>query len=393
MVNEREAAPASRTPSPDNGEVSSKLEALRGRIDAIDRRLIDLLGERQKEVGAVVALKREHNLPVYHPAREEDLISTRRAQAAEVGFDPEYVEQIFRTILRSSRVSQTARIARKGVRPGATVLIVGGKGSLGQYLARWFTGAGYQVRILDRNDWARVGARCAGIDLALVSVPIDVTEEVVTRLGGHLPADCVLADVTSLKERPLAAMLASHPGPVVGLHPLFGPTTASMDKQLVVVTPGRMVEACQWVVDQFAAWGSVIVQADPAEHDESMAIVQALRHFASFAFGRFLYRRRVDLHRTLDFSSPIYRLELGMVGRLFAQDPSLYASIIFALPERRDLLAEYVESLGETTALLESDDTAAFCREFTKIAEWFGPFSDQAIRESSYLIEKLIERF
>jgi len=27
------------------------------------------------------------------------------------------------------------------------------------------------------------------------------------------------------------------------------------------------------------------------------------------------------------------------------------------------------------------------------VAQWFGPFSDQAMRESTFLIDKLIERF
>jgi hypothetical protein len=52
----------------------------------------------------------------------------------------------------------------------------------------------------------------------------------------------------------------------------------------------------------------------------------------------------------------IYRLELGMVGRLFAQDPGLYAEIIFATPERRALLKEYVEPLMSTTLQLPGDD-------------------------------------
>jgi len=34
-----------------------------------------------------------------------------------------------------------------------------------------------------------------------------------------------------------------------------------------------------------------------------------------------------------------------------------------------------------------------FCAEFKNIAEWFGPFSEQAMRESTYLIDRLIERF
>ena len=135
------------------------------------------------------------------------------------------------------------------------------------------------------------------------------------------------------------------------------------------------------------------MQVSAQEHDEIMSIVQTLRHFATFVFGRFLCHRHIDLSRSLEFSSPIYRLELGMVGRLFAQDPSLYAEIIFASEKRLTLLKDYLASLTENLAMIEKGDKELFCAEFRKIADWFGPFSEQAMRESTYLIDKLIERF
>ena len=43
----------------------------------------------------------------------------------------------------------------------------------------------------------------------------------------------------------------------------------------------------------------------------------------------------VQLEQLLALSSPIYRLELAMVGRLFAQDPQLYADIIMSSENNR----------------------------------------------------------
>ncbi len=379
-------------PSPDNRQTGEELERLRRQIDAIDNDLLSLLHKRQKGVEKIVALKKKHNLPVYHPAREEDLISDRREKATTRNLAPEFIEELFRLIMRRSRITQTDVIARRGVRPG-TVLIAGGAGKLGAYLHQWFSRAAYTVRILEKDDWSNAAELCSGADLALVSVPINKTEDVIMRLGPLLDPECILADVTSIKKGPVDAMLKAHKGPVLGLHPVFGPNTTSMDKQLVLVTPGRKAEKCQWVIDQFAAWGNVILQTNPKQHDENMTIVQALRHFASFVFGQFLCEHKIDVHKTLEFSSPIYRLELGMVGRLFAQDPDLYASIIFASPERRAMLKNYIASLSQNLEMLEKGDSARFCTEFKKISEWFGSFSDQAIRESSYLIDKLTERF
>ena len=131
MKNENSKTPVS---SPNeksvNHDVDHELERLRLQLDAIDQKIVSLLAERQAEVERVVQLKKAHNIPVYHPAREEDLISHRRSQGFKAGLNPDYVEEIYRRILRQSRVEQTAQMARKGVRAGASVLLVGGLGRL-----------------------------------------------------------------------------------------------------------------------------------------------------------------------------------------------------------------------------------------------------------------------
>lgn len=43
--------------------------------------------------------------------------------------------------------------------------------------------------------------------------------------------------------------------------------------------------------------------------------------------------------------------------------------------------------------MLENNDKQQFNKKFNEIATWFGPFGEQAMRESTFLINKLIERF
>ncbi len=385
--------PSIRTASSTVPDPKPALESLREQIDHLDQQLVDLLAQRGRVVQQVTEIKKRHDLPTFHPAREENLISARRAQATQAGLDPDYVEDLFRTMLRHSRVGQLSTLSRRSVRPGAKVLIVGGLGNMGRFFSTWLRQSDYEVRILDRDDWPQVRSLATSVDLCLLAVPIETTPSVALQIGPHLPSACVLADITSLKRKPLEAMLRGHAGPVVGLHPLFGPATVTMDKQIVVFSPGRAMDKCQWFLDQLTLWGNVLVETPPAEHDEIMGIVQALRHFATFSFGQFLRSRGVPILRTLELSSPIYRLELAMVGRLFAQDPQLYAEIVFATPERQTLLKDYIQSLQQNLALVERGDKAEFVARFRQIAEWFGPFSEQAMRESTFLVEKLVHRF
>lgn len=393
MSNQEQKSPTPQPGAATTAPSQVSLDQLREQIDRIDQQMVELLARRRQVVEAVAQVKREHDLPMSHPAREENLISARRAQAVAAGLEPDYVEDLFRAVLRNSRVGQLNTLGRRSVRPGAQVLIVGGLGSMGRFLSRWFSQSDYQVRVLDREDWPRVEPLTSGIDLCLLAVPIGVTPAVARQIAPHLPRGCVLADITSLKRAPMSAMLSHYGGPVVGLHPLFGPTTASMDRQIVAVTPGRDLPSCHWLLDQLTLWGNVLVETSPEEHDEVMGIVQALRHFATFAFGQFLCGRQVPLHRTLELSSPIYRLEMVMVGRLFAQDPSLYAEIVFASPERLALLRDFLQSLEQNRDLIERGDKAEFIARFREIAAWFGPFSEQALRESSFVVDKLVHRF
>lgn len=366
---------------------------LRTKIDKIDSQILSLLTQRQVQVENVVQLKKKHHIPVYHPAREEDLISQLRIQAEKANLDPDFMEDLYRVILRQSRVKQTNQMEHKGVKPGAKILIIGGAGQMGRFFASLFQKSGYEVRILTKNDWDKTAALCKGIDLCIISVPIEKTNDIIEQIVPFLDSKTLLVDLTSVKTDPLKKMLACHPGPVTGLHPLFGATTTSLDKQIIVVTPGRHSDHCQWLVEQLTLWGAVIVQSSAEEHDKIMGIVQALRHFASFSFGQFLYEKQARIEDTLEFSSPIYRLELGMVGRLFAQDGSLYSEIIFATEERRHLLKDYITSLSHHLEMLETNDKKLFIEKFDRISQWFGPFSEQAMRESTFLIDKLIERF
>jgi chorismate mutase/prephenate dehydrogenase len=364
----------------------------RDALDALDTRIFNLLSDRQRIVAQIGELKNELRIRVFHPDREASILARRRAEAERLGLAPDFVEGVVRALLRQSRMLQYRVRSKPSREKPAKVLFVGGRGQMGTFLKRWFEAAGHEVRILDVKDWPRARQLCAGIDLAILMVPIEKTEAIATKIGPYLPPACVLADITSMKEKPVAAMLRAHKGPVLGLHPMFGPS-ASLDRQVVVAVPARGKEQSKWIVDQFEEWGAAIVNATAREHDEIMAFVQALNHFSTFAFGQFLSRKGPRFSKIQRYESPIYRLEMIMIGRLFAQNPGLYAEIILADPRRRRLLQDFVTSVSRNMDMLRKGDKKALAREFRRTARYFRDFSATAMRESSYLIEKMTEHF
>lgn len=371
--------------------MADELEALRERIDGVDRQLVELLARRQALVSEVGAVKSRHGLPLYAPEREASLLAERRREAEARGLSGDLVEDVLRRVMRESYASeQDTGLAC--VNPALRrVVVVGGAGQLGRLFVALFLRSGYRVAVLEKDDWGRADALLADAGLVLVAVPIDVTAEVIDRLGA-LPPDCLLVDVTSVKARPLGHMLAAHRGPVLGLHPMFGPDVASLAKQVIVCCPGRDPAASRWLLEQLTLWGARLEHVAAEAHDEAMALVQALRHFATFAYGWHLRAEGADLEQLLALSSPIYRLELAMVGRLFAQDPHLYADILRASPRNLAMIRRYVQRLGEVLALLEGGDREAFVGAFAQVRDYFGPWAGQFLEESRLLLAQAQDR-
>ncbi|MGE6136972.1 bifunctional chorismate mutase/prephenate dehydrogenase [Aeromonas rivipollensis] len=375
--------------------MAEELNALRDKIDVVDRQLIDLLAARLALVGEVGEVKSRHGLPIYAPDREASMLARRRAEAELLGVPGDLIEDVLRRVMRESYILESASEKEnhfKCMKPDlGKVVIIGGQGQLGRLFGQMFGLSGYRVESLEQGDWPRSDEILADAGLVMVAVPIDITCQIIDRLG-KLPADCLLVDVTSVKAAPLEHMLAVHKGPVLGLHPMFGPDVASLAKQVIVCCQGRDPAASQWLLDQMTIWGARLQQVEAKAHDEAMTLIQALRHFATFAYGWHLSREQANIDRLLALSSPIYRLELAMVGRLFAQDPHLYADIILSSPQNLAMIRRYYQNFGEALGLLERGDRAGFIEAFSQVSGFFGEHADEFLRESRTLLAQANDR-
>ncbi|MEZ9196491.1 bifunctional chorismate mutase/prephenate dehydrogenase [Shewanella sp. 10N.286.54.B9] len=372
-----------------NEKTTAELENLRGLIDGVDQQLLHLLRKRLDLVAQVGAVKHGAGLPIYAPQREANMLAKRRAEAQAMDVAPQLIEDILRRLMRESYLNEKD-VGFKQVKADlGHVVIVGGEGKLGGLFSQMLTLSGYEVKSLDKDDWVNSQTIFDGAGLVIVTVPINITCELIATKLTQLPSNCILADLTSIKSAPVEAMLAAHSGPVMGLHPMFGPDVGSLAKQVVVVCHGRGESEYQWLIEQVKIWGARIVEAEPEKHDKAMQLVQAMRHFSSFVYGLNLYKEEADIESLLQFSSPIYRLELAMVGRLFAQSPELYADIIFAQEESLVAISDYLDNYSQALQILKSGNREAFVTQFEEVAKWFGDFAPQFQRESRAMLQSV----
>ena len=364
------------------------LKDIRKKIDSLDQELIEIFAKRLALVKKVGEIKHQQGLPIYVPEREADMLEARREEAQRKGIPPDLIEDVLRRLMRESYVSENYH-GFKTVNPEIKkIVIVGGKGKLGGLFLRYLRLSGYQVEALGSEDWESPAEILRGADVVIVCVPIAKTLQTIERLQPYLTENMLLADLTSVKRQPLQKMLEVHRGAVLGLHPMFGPDIASMAKQVVVRCDGRYPERYQWLLEQIEMWGARIYCTDAAEHDQNMTYIQALRHFATFANGLHLSKQPVKLSKLLALSSPIYRLELAMIGRLFAQDGALYADIIMDKPENLAVIESLKQSYEESLKFFGNGDREGFIKTFNQVREWFGEYSDLFMQESRHLLQQ-----
>ncbi|NOY91717.1 MAG: bifunctional chorismate mutase/prephenate dehydrogenase [Deltaproteobacteria bacterium] len=373
-------------------DANRPLPVLRAMVDAIDRDVLQLLARRTALVGEIGAYKREHGLAIRDVGREREVLAERLARAEELGLPGGVVESIWRQVLVASRDHQAALRSEVPLsEPSRTVAVIGGEGGMGKLLRRLFADLGHAVLNVDlRTELSAVEAAKVA-DVVVVSVPIRDTEAVIREVGPVLSKDALLMDVTSLKSAPLAAMLEATEASVVGTHPMFGPGVHTLQGQRVVVCAGRGEEWLAWVKRSLGARGLEVVEAQPADHDRVMALVQVLNHFRTQVLGLTLARSGLPLDRSLAFTSPAYLLEAYVTARHFAQAPALYGPIEMLNPHQAEVTELFRACAEEIAGILARGDQPAFDALFDEVGDFFGDFTEEALEQSRFLVDRLVE--
>jgi chorismate mutase/prephenate dehydrogenase len=201
-------------------------------------------------------------------------------------------------------------------------------------------------------------------------------------------------DVTSTKQEPIQAMCAASKGTsVIGTHPLFGPSVHSLQGQRIAVVSERDDHGWHdWLGTILHSRGFTVIDTTAKEHDEAMSVVQVLTHQATEVLGRTIQKLGVDIHKTLEFTSPIYLIDMLMAARHFAQSSDLYAAIQMNNSETERVLNTLRDAGEELREIVLDKDPQRFNELFSEVHDYFGKFSEQALEQSSFLIDRLVER-
>ena len=337
------------------------LEELRNNLSALDRRLVELIAERQRIVGEIGKSKRSTGTGTRDYAREKDVLDMGRAQAAEKGVDPDLVESMLQLLIRTSLESQERdRVVAEGKGDGRKALVIGGAGKMGRWFVDFFISQGFATTVADRSiddgpnrfrNWTDAGV---DYDVIVVAAPLAVSGRILAQLAVLKPEGLVF-DIGSLKS-PLIDGLQElrYAGcRVTSLHPMFGPDTRLLSSRHLIFCDVGDAQATADAKELFAA--TMVEQLDMGldDHDRLIAYVLGLSHALNIAFFTALAESGEAAPKLAKMSSTTFDSQL-LVSEAVAQDnPHLYFEIQnlnkFGLGPL-DALCEAARRIRETVA-------------------------------------------
>lgn len=268
--------------------------------------------------------------------------------------------------------------------------IIGGKGRMGKLFADFFADRGLKVLISDIGTKLTNAELAAKADIAIISVPIDKTEQTIQEVIPHLRKESALMDFTSVKITPLKAMLKAK-CEVTGLHPMFGNSNPIPGQTLIICPTRKSGKWTDWLEDFFTTQDLKIVKMTAKQHDKMMNVAQGLIHFAEITFADSLRRSKIPIKQLLQYTGKASELKVLLAARLIDQDPGLYGNIQIENAYSLKSLKQYQKSVDQLLKIVKKKDFKAFERYFKANKKFLGDYTKEAHEDSSHLIEKFKE--
>lgn len=311
------------------------LDDLRNDLSAIDRQLVDLIAERQRIVGEIGRSKQTSGKGTRDYAREKDVLDMGRAQASQLGLDPDLAEDVLRKLIRSSLASQERdRVIAEGRGDGRSVLVIGGAGKMGGWFVDFFVSQGFATTVADPGvedapgrfaSWTDAGV---DYDVIVVAAPLAVSGRILAQLAVLKPEGLIF-DIGSLKTPLIDGLqeLRNAGCRVTSLHPMYGPDTRLLSGHHLIFCNVGSTQATQDAKELFSS--TMVEQIDMGldDHDRLIAYVLGLSHALNIAFFTALAESGEAAPKLARMSSTTFDAQL-LVSAAVAQDnPRLYFEI------------------------------------------------------------------
>lgn len=346
-----------------------RLDRLREQIAEVDRKIAGAISRRLELAQAVARTKAETHEPVRDFATEGRVMGRWRELLAPAGVGAGRAEALARWLVEESvRVQEALPASARGGPPEAReIVIVGGAGAMGRWLAGYFEDAGHRVAVVDpratgeRRTYPSIAEARARADVLVFATPIRATAPL---LGSAFegPEDPLVFDVLSVKA-PIASVLrsAARAGRrVTSVHPMFGPSARTLSGRNLLLVSCGAVDADREARGLFAGSALSIAELPLEEHDRLIAESLGLAHAVNLLFLAALAADPATPGQLAQAASTTFHRQSSLARSVAEEGAELYLDIQSLNPNSRGMYRELRDAVDRLSRIVASGDLAAF---------------------------------
>ena len=346
----------------------SELRRLRETMTRCDRAIQRAIERRLRIARRIGEAKRARGIPVRDYAVERAVLRRWHSALERANIPPERADRFARWLVEEAvRIQEELPGTDRPDAAAADVLIIGGAGAMGRWMAGFLRSMCHRVAIYDpRAHPARFPGLHVQTDLregvstaeaVVVATPMRVSANVYRRA-----AECMrgglLFDILSIKA-PLVPEIRRARGRgirVASVHPLFGPTTRVLSGRNLLVLDCGDPRAADDTEALFRRSSLTITRRSLGEHDRLMTNVLGLPHLTSLLFSLVLSRVSSS-SEDLATVGPLSFARQAEVARVVtAENPELSFDIQALNPTSPELFTRLAVVFEEVRRIVERED-------------------------------------
>src|SRR5690606_19705749 len=201
-------------------------------------------------------------------------------------------------------------------------------------------------------------------DLVLISIPVDVNIDVISKVLEKVKDDCLVIDTGSTKSR-LCSSLKDHPKRrnFLAAHPIAGTEYSGPQAAIPNLYRNKTMIICEVektafklqekALEIFQKIGMRIRYMDAASHDKHIAYVSHLSHISSFMLGKTVLEKEKNERDIFDMAGSGF----ASTVRLAKSSPDMWTPIFKENKENvLEILKEYILNLTHFKELIENEN-------------------------------------
>lgn len=366
--------------------MSSDIENLREQIRDIDTQILELCAKRMSVCRQVGEYKRKHKLPVKDYKVEKQILEKTKSKAEDLGIYPELAESMMKTLIKFSVIEQdeikALERSKRSTDTTYKVLVVGGHGNMGRWMAQFFDSLGHDIQICDIaerppqsefKDCPDILEGSAWADIIILATPMSECQRYLELLSKE-KVKAIVLELCSLKSPILNSIQKANESGLnlVSIHPMFGPSTDFLSgKNIIICDHQKSDKAAEQVSQIFKETSANVLHLPIAEHDKYMSYVLGSSHLLNLLYGNILESSGLDLDRLMNVSGTTFNDQVDVSKTVANENQDLYFDIQTQNHESMNLIEKFEVMLGELKRQIRENDRISFKKQMSKNSIYF----------------------